>query len=69
MARLNRPLLLLGVFFLVLVMFGARLGLVPYARRLEDLALRLSYIEGTTDMILESQQAHHKMLVALVENC
>lgn len=61
--------MLFGFFFFALVAFGARLGLVPYGKRLDDLAIRLSYIEGTTDMILESQRDHHKMLVALIENC
>jgi hypothetical protein len=58
----------LRLFFFLLVHVTTWLGLIAYLKRLDGLVLKLSYIEGTTDMILEQQQEQHALIVALVEN-
>lgn len=68
---LNRrsSLLPFGIFFFLLLPFGGLLGLLPYLKRLDALDVKIAYLQGSTDMILDAQNAQHKLLVALVENC
>lgn len=60
-------MLLAIVFLAVMVFLIAFLGLVQL-RQTRHLALRIAYLEGTTDMIFRSQEHINKLLVAFMEN-
>lgn len=55
------------VFLAVMVLFLVLVGLYQ-VRALRRMALRISYLEGTTDMIFRSQEHINKLLVAFMEN-
>lgn len=69
MKNTTRPSFLpFGIFFFLLVHLMTSVGIMRYIIKIDAVALKIRYIEGTTDMILESQNKQHSMLVALVEN-
>lgn len=54
-------------FLAVMVLFLVLLGIVQL-RQIRRLALRIAYLEGTSDMIFRSQEHINKLLVAFMEN-
>lgn len=53
-------------FLAVVVLFLISLGVAQLAQ-MRRLALRIAYLEGTTDMIFRSQEHINKLLVAFME--
>lgn len=51
----------------VMVLFLVLISLYQL-RQFRIMALRISYLEGTTDMIFRSQEHINKLLVAFMEN-
>lgn len=54
-------------FLAIMVIFLVLVGLYQI-RAVKHMALRISYLEGTTDMIFRSQEHINKLLVAFMEN-
>lgn len=55
------------LFLAVMVLFLVVLSLFQI-RQMRHMALRISYLEGTNDMIFRSQEHINKLLVAFMEN-
>lgn len=54
-------------FLAVMVLFLVFVGVVQL-RAVRALELRIKYLEGTTDMVFQSQQHINDLLVAFMEN-
>ena len=55
------------VFLTVMVHFLVLVGLIQL-REVKRLQLRIAYLEGTLDLILQSQTSTEKLMVAFMEN-
>lgn len=60
-------MMLATVFLAVMVLFLVFLG-IAQLRQIRQLALRIAYLEGTSDMIFRSQEHINKLLIAFMEN-
>lgn len=55
------------IFLTVMVLFLVLVGLIQL-REVKRLQLRIAYLEGTLDLILQSQTSTEKLMVAFMEN-
>jgi hypothetical protein len=55
------------VFLTVMVLFLVLVGLYQL-REVTRLRLRITYLEGTLDLVLQSQTTTEKLLIAFLEN-
>lgn len=61
-------LLLLGVFFLLLTHVLTSMVIIYFISQIKPMALQLEYLEGSTDIVMDSQKEQTKLIVALLEN-
>lgn len=57
-----------SIAFLTVMVLGLFLIGLLSLRTIKAMALRISYLEGTTDLIYESQERFNKLIVVYMEN-
>jgi hypothetical protein len=67
-AIFEHVLIYLGILFLFLGQAITSLVILYLLLQVKPLALELEYIAGTSDMLMEAQREHTKLIVALLEN-
>lgn len=61
-------LIYLGIFFLLLAQVMTSLVVLYLLLQVRPLALKIEYVAGTSDIVLEGQKEQTKLIVALLEN-
>lgn len=64
----EHTLIYLGIFFLVLAQLTTAMVIIYLMLQVKPLALKLEYVAGTSDIVLEGQKEQTRLIVALVEN-
>lgn len=61
-------LIYLGIFFLLLAQVMTSLVVLYLLLQVRPLALKIEYVAGTSDIVLEGQKEQTRLIVALLEN-